>query len=453
MTSSSHLSRREFLRLAALSTGAAVVAGSASAAVEFLSPSLAEAAPDSKAPAAEQITLYHMYTPENDPYFKFVDEHFTVDYPNVTFSATTVPYDSYLTKLISTVAAGAPLDITTPDIIWIGQFTKAGLLLDVTDHLSDEERATYLPGLLEGLASGGRQMAIPAGAWFKNLFFNTEKIKEMDWEAPPKTYEELITLGKEAQEKGAVKFPMGWGWSQAEGLTCDWTLLLHAFGGTWFDDKGQWIMNNDAGVAALTYMVDNLHNGVFDPASTTYNDRTVMNPFLVGDYFQMTSWGTWGWSVADNPEESQVVGKVDVGLLPGTEVAGTTSATCAGMSGIGVLAQTKYPELAVEYIKRFSGLGHKDHTIAALDLAGAPPVQAWAWHDPDLVAKIPVLPKIAAQSTYMAYRPSAEIDKYTEWSTMCQIEIGKALAKEKTPKEALDAVVEVSKKDFPNVNF
>jgi ABC-type glycerol-3-phosphate transport system substrate-binding protein len=123
------------------------------------------------------------------------------------------------------------------------------------------------------------------------------------------------------------------------------------------------------------------------------------------------------------------------------------------MSGIGVLAQTKHPDLAVEYVKRFSGLRHPDHTIAALDLSGAPPVQAWAWNDPDLVAKTPVLPKIAAQAAYMAYRPSAEIDKYTEWSTMCQIEIGKALAKEKSPKEALDAVVEVSKKDFPNVNF
>jgi ABC-type glycerol-3-phosphate transport system substrate-binding protein len=123
------------------------------------------------------------------------------------------------------------------------------------------------------------------------------------------------------------------------------------------------------------------------------------------------------------------------------------------MSGIGVLSQTKYPELAVEYIKRFSGLDCPDCTRAALELSGAPPVQAWAWNDPDLVAETPVLPKIAAQSEYMAYRPSAEIDKYTEWSTMCQIEIGKALAKEKTPKEALDAVVEVANTDFPNVNF
>ncbi len=449
MTSNKNLSRRDFLRLAGASAGAAILAGCVPPAT--IVP--AEPAAPTTPPQPEEITLYHMYTPENDPYFKFVDEHFTADFPNVKFSATTVPYDEFLTKLISTVAAGAPMDVTTPDIIWIGQFAKAGLLLVLNDYLTDEEKATYLPGLLEGLASGGNQMALPAGAWFKNLFFNSELIQEMGWDGPPKTYEELITLGKEAQDRGVVKFPMGWGWSQAEGLTCDWTLLLHAFGGTWFDENGKWIMNNDAAVAALTYMVENLNNGVFDPASTTYNDRTVMNPFLVGDYFQMTSWGTWGWSVADNPEESQVVGKVDVGLLPGTQLAGTTSATTAGMSGIGVLSQTKYPDLAVEYIKRFSGLGHKDHTRAALELSGAPPVQAWAWNDPELVAKTPVLPKIAAQSEYMAYRPSAEIDKYTEWSTMCQIEIGKALAKEKTPKEALDAVVEVSNTDYPNVNF
>ena len=33
-----------------------------------------------------------------------------------------------------------------------------------------------------------------------------------------------------AQADGVVAYPTGWGWNQSEGMICDWTLLLHAFG-------------------------------------------------------------------------------------------------------------------------------------------------------------------------------------------------------------------------------
>jgi multiple sugar transport system substrate-binding protein len=451
MTKKKSYSRREFLKMGSVTTGALLLASCTPQATPEAPPAqepISEAPP----PSPERVTLTQLYNPENDPYFQFVNTQMREDYQGLEFEIITVPYDQTLTKIVSMIAAGSQLDVITPDIIWIGQFAKQGFLLPLNDYLSREEIDSFLPGLMEGLASGGNQLAMPAGAWFKNLFYNKTIIDQMGMTEPPRTYKDLIEVGQEAQAAGLVRYPMGWGWSQAEGLTCDWTLLLHAFGGRWFDDNGQWVMNDDSAVEALTYMVDNVNNGVFDPASTTYNDRTVMNPFLVGDYFQMTSWGTWGWSVADDPSESQVVGQVDVGLLPGVAEAGTVSASCSGMSGISVTSSSKHAGVGVDFLKRFAGIGRPQNTRAALELGGMPPVQAWAWNDPELIGDIPVLPQIAEQSQYLFNRPSTSIDKYTEWSTLCQIEIGRALAKEKSPKEALDTVVSISQRDYPNVN-
>ena len=107
-------------------------------------------------------------------------------------------------------------------------------------------------------------MALPAAAWFKNLFYNTEIVQKMGLTKPPATYQALVEASRAAQAGKVLTHPTGWGWKQSEGMICDWTAILHAFGGQWFNKTGGWNVNNENGVAALTYMVENLKNGVFD---------------------------------------------------------------------------------------------------------------------------------------------------------------------------------------------
>jgi len=460
------VSRREFLRQTAAAAGAVAGASILNACAPAANAPSPTAAPATAAPqptVAPQPTsaptvissqtnkLTLITSADQQPYWEYLSTQFKEAHPGVEIELIAPAYDQMRTKILSTLASGAALDAFSMDIIWVGEFASQGLTFPLDDTMTQQEKDGFLPGLMAGLSSNGKLMAMPGGAWFKNLFYNTDITKKAGLDAPPKTYEALVEQGKKLQSDGTVKYITGWGWSQAEGLICDWTLLHHAFGGQWFDDKGTWIVNNEQGVKALTYMVDNLKNKVFDPASTTYNDRTAMNPFFVSDYMGVAGWGLFGWNISNDPKESKIPGKVDVGLLYGEDASKVVSATCSGMSGVSVSSNSKSKDLAVDWVRRLAGIGQHENTLQAMKLSGIPPVQAWAWNDPTLLKDNPALPKIAAQAQYMFNRPSASIVKYSDWSSMAQVELSKALTGEKSPKDALDAIAENSNRDYKHI--
>ncbi|MCC7206727.1 MAG: extracellular solute-binding protein [Anaerolineae bacterium] len=400
------------------------------------------------------IKLTQVTSSDQVPYFEFINAEFQKLHPEVEFDLIGPGYDQMRTKIISSLVAGAPMDIFSLDIIWVGEFASQGFCEPMDQSMTDAERAEFLPGALEGITANGALQGLPAGAWMKNLFYNKGIVEQLGLDAPPTTYEQLAEVGKQAQADGVLPYIFGWGWTQNEGFTCDWTVILHAFGGKWFDDEGKWAINNENGVAALTYMVDNLKAEVFDPASITYDDRQVMNPFLAGQYLGMCNWGLWGWSMSNSPDDSKIVGQADVGLMFGTEYAGTTSSSILAIPAISLNAASpsENKDLATEWMRLYAGIGHPEYRKAAMDLSGIPPVQTALWSDPDLMADVPVLPKLADQATYGYQRPSSNVVNYSEWSTMLQTELSKALTGQVTPQEALDAIVETSNVQFPNIS-
>jgi multiple sugar transport system substrate-binding protein len=206
-------------------------------------------------------------------------------------------------------------------------------------------------------------------------------------------------------------------------------------------------------VTALSFMVDNLKSGIFDPASVTFNDRMVMNPFLVSDYEAMTSWGLWGWNMSNSPTESKVVGKVDVGLQYGGRASGVKSATCSGGGGLAVTKNSRNVDAAVEWLKRLSGIDHPENQIFSLEKVGNMPGTTAVWENPDVLKKMPVLAQIKEQSGYIVSRPGANVTGYQNWSNMVQEQLSAALTGQKSPKEALDAAVSRSNSDFAPIGI
>ncbi|MEA3148090.1 MAG: multiple sugar transport system substrate-binding protein [Verrucomicrobiota bacterium] len=381
-------------------------------------------------------------------YFEYLKGEFKKDFPNVNVQLQTVGYDQLYTRASSVLASGSDaVDIIEMDCIWTADFAKNGWAVPLNEYLSEGEKSQLRQGILDPLSSGGNILGLPVALFFKVMFYNTQLLKKLGLPAPPTTYESLAEIGAKAKAAKQVKYVQGWGWSQAEGLVCDWTEALFAFGGKWFKD-GKWAFNDEAGVAALTYMVDNLKSKVFDPASVTYNDRTVMNPFFVSNYLAMLSWGLWGWNMSNDPKESKIVGDVDVGLIYGTERAGVKSATCSGGGGHTVNPKSKNRELAVEWIKRAVGINHRENQTYMLAKTGNLPTLAAIWDDPKTVDINPAIPKMAEQSKYTVDRPGSHVVGYQGWSKILQVELSSALTFQKSPKDALDAAVGRSNAEY-----
>ena len=62
-------------------------------------------------------------------------------------------------------------------------------------------------------------------------------LKQAGIAAPPKTFEELAEQAKIIKDKGIVEYPIVWSWAQAEALICDYTSLVAAYQGTFFDRR------------------------------------------------------------------------------------------------------------------------------------------------------------------------------------------------------------------------
>jgi len=381
-------------------------------------------------------------------YYDYLKGEFKKDYPNVTVDIETVGYDQLYTRASSVLASGSDaVDIIEMDVIWAADFAKNGWAVPFNQYVTEEEKGQFQPGILSPLTVGGNLLGLPMGVFFKVMFYNTRLQQKLGLSAPPATYEELATIGAKAVADKQLKYIQGWGWAQAEGLVCDWTGALFAFGGNWFKN-GKWAFNDDAGVAALTYMVDNLKSKIFDPASVTYNDRTVMNPFFVSDYLAMLSWGLWGWKMSNDPKESKIVGNVDVGLVYGTQKAGVKSAACSGGGAHTINPKSKNRELAAEWIKRASGINHRENQSFLLSKTGTLPTLAAIWNDPKTADISPAIPKMAEQSKYMVNRPGNHVIGYQGWSKILQVELSAALTFQKSPKDALDTAVARSNADY-----
>jgi multiple sugar transport system substrate-binding protein len=381
-------------------------------------------------------------------YYDYLKGEFKKDYPNVTVEIQTVGYDQLYTRASSVLASGSDaVDIIEMDVIWAADFAKNGWAVPFNQYVTEEEKGQFQQGILSPFTVGGNLLGLPMGVFFKVMFYNTRLREKLGLSGSPATYEELAAIGTKAVADKQLKYIQGWGWAQAEGLVCDWTGALFAFGGNWFKN-GKWAFNDDAGVAALTYMVDNLKSKVFDPASVTYNDRTVMNPFFVSDYLAMLSWGLWGWKMSNDPKESKIVGDVDVGLVYGTQKAGVKSATCSGGGAHTINPKSKNRELAVEWIKRASGVNHPENQSFLLSKTGTLPTLAAIWNDPKTADINPAIPKMAEQSKYMVDRPGTRVIGYQGWSKTLQVELSAALTFQKPAKDALDAAVARSNADY-----
>jgi len=189
----------------------------------------------------------------------------------------------------------------------------------------------------------------------------------------------------------------------------------------------------------LQWMVNSIGpDGWADPASTSLNDRTVLNPFLVGDTAFVLNWA-FAWGLIQDPKESKVVDKVGIALIPASEESGLVSSSVTGGGGWGILTNSDTPELAAKLLQRFMS---REVQVQALDLQQNMPVWTEMYSDPEILKAYPHFKAMGPQFQYAHFRPV--LPWYSEWSLQAQVEIQAALTGAKTPQQALDDLAEWS---------
>jgi len=355
--------------------------------------------------------------------------------PNIKVDLTFVAYENLHDKIVTSASAGSGgYDTILIDTVWPAEFASAGFLLDITDKVSKEMTDDIWPAALKAVTWEDKLVGMP---WLNDVeyfYYNEKMIKQAGFDAPPKTWTELIEQSKVLKEKGIAEYPFIDEWAQEEALTAQYTQYLYAFGGEFFDKDFNPLFNKGGGLKALEFMVNNTKAGYINPASIESSWEACRNVFSQGKSAFCLNF-TYMWGLVNNPDESKIVGDAKLALMPGESA---TSVTLNGGMGLGIFSKTKYPDEAWEYVKYLSSKEvQKNYSKNAL------PIWMSLFDDPVVKQAQPDLVDLSKeQYKYIINRPI--VPWYSALSRQFQIEIHSAILGEKTPQEALDAVAKTA---------
>lgn len=382
--------------------------------------------------AATQINALFMtqaaYS-END--IRAMTSDFEKQHPDVKVNLEFVPYEALHDKIVAARGAGGNgYDVVLFDAIWPAEFSRFDLLQDVSSRIAADEREKIFPGAMNTVVYQGKTLGMPWILDTKYLYYNKAMLDKAGIKTPPASWQQVMDDAKVLKDKGIVKYPLVWSWSQAEALVCDYTTLVSGFGGSFYQN-GKLDFSTPASLKAVTLMKTSLDQRLSNPASREYLEEDVRKAFSNGDAAFALNW-TYMYNMANDPKQSKVAG--DVGIVPAPGDTPDKPGAVNGSMGLGIAKASQHPEEAWQYIHYLTSQPVQDK-YAKLSL----PVWKASYQDPAVAKGQESLIAAADKSlNVMLSRP--ETADYSRLSNTLQQQLQSVLQGKATPDVALKAV-------------
>jgi len=405
------LSRREFLGLGAAGTGLLLLGGCGGG---------------ESGGSGTLNALFMKQAAYSDTDVKSMTEQFQKQNPGIKVNLTFVAYEALHDKIVAAAPAGT-YDTVLVDVIWPAEFASKKMIVDITDRFPESERSKIFAGALKTTEYDGRYYGVPWILDTKYFFYNKKMLGEAGV-SPPDTWDAVVGAARSLKSKGVVEYPLVWSWAQAEALICDYATLLGAYGGQFFDESGEPAFNSGGGLQALEFMRMTLDEKLSNPASTESLEEDVRRIISQGEAAMALNW-TYMFALANDPNESQVAGQIDIAHTP-KGPAGAPGVN--GSMGIAISNGSQNQDAAWKYIQ-FMTSQKTQNQYAKLSL----PIWKSSYDQEEVVQALPqVVPVAKEQLNDMILRPV--VTNYNDVSHTLQVEIQQALTGDKSPKQALD---------------
>ncbi len=270
---SEKLSRRKFLRVAAVGAGALLVASCQPTVVEKIvketvvvekevEKEVEKVITATPAPAmAAALEVWAYPSTEND--LEIVWEPLITKFndinPFIVINMDVQPWGGRREKLYAACAAGAPPDLwrgtndTTPT------YVQKGIIVDLTDLVPAEALADYSEGEIAAGSYEGKLYLLMTSQQIMGYGYNGKILRECGYDPaddPIVTWDDLLALGEKAKAKDYyVEAVDTYSWPQ-------WIRCIHQAGGTVYAaDKSKSLMTEQPAIDLLTRYVTEFENG------------------------------------------------------------------------------------------------------------------------------------------------------------------------------------------------
>lgn len=185
---------------------------------------------------------------------------FEAAHPGIKVKYVDIPYDSLLQKLTTSAAGGELPDLVRADLGWVPQFAKLGVLVPLSDTMSDfkELGDTTYPGSLSTNLYKGKYYGLPLDTNTRVLVTSQEALDKAGLSAPPASFDELKAMADKLKGTDMQVF--------ADGGLGGWNILpwIWSGGGNITDPeitKASGYLDSPESVAAVQFLVDLYKDG------------------------------------------------------------------------------------------------------------------------------------------------------------------------------------------------
>ena len=169
----------------------------------------------------------------------------------------------------------------------------------------------------------GRIMAVAMMVNAQHLMYREDVLNDLGI-AVPATYDEMLAAAEAIKQAGVVDYPIGGTYKTGWNLAEEFVNMYLGYGGAFFDAGNRPTLDNEQGVAALRMMKK--LTGYMDPEYLVSDSTYVQQQFQQGKIALANLWASRAGAM-DDPEESQVVGKVKMASAPAAVAGGGPAST------------------------------------------------------------------------------------------------------------------------------
>ncbi len=348
---------------------------------------------------------------------------------------------AWVARFINDTVDPRELWVSKPDLAF-PNYNPDDLLKPLVDHI-----ATYK----------GRWGGLVCDIPIYIMMYRKDIFEELGLKVPTTMTEYMDVIKAINEAKAPTTYGTVGQWKSGHySLECDWTCWLWSHGGSVFNPEGKCVVNDEAGLKGLEYM---LELGKYMPSGVTTWDWSgqaeAVAQGLAGIYI---CWGEF-FPMYDTPEKSKVVGLMEAADCP-KEDALRKPEECGfeewpgishqGGSVYGLSRYSREPDATWVFLQWATSSDVQ--TRAAIMGGGASPVRQSTFDDPRVKDKAIVAPgttrHFAVTERAIKERMGTE-PHLPAWSTIANnifaVELGKLTTGQyKSPKEAADVMAKLA---------
>jgi multiple sugar transport system substrate-binding protein len=383
---------------------------------------------------------------ESVPDTRFVQEvlpEFTAE-TGIEVELEVVNYAEMHTKLVpQLVAPTGSYDAIVVDFYWVGEFTKAGWLQPLDERIAQDgfDTSVYFDSLMNlvGKVDGVTYM-LPFYNYAMGLTYRKDLIDDPKEQAAfkekygidlrvPETWDEYMKqvefFTRDTDGNGQVDFygVVNQG-LRPDPIAMEWSNYLYANGGQYYEE-GTWrpTLDTPEALAALEAYKTNLGD-YGPPGAASFGFDEAFNVAAQGKAFSYITYNMFR-TAYDDPEQSAVVGKVEIAPVPNGGLNGAW--------GWAIPNSSPNPDAAWAFLKWIES----PEIAKKRALLGGSPTRSDVFDDPELAAKYPYYP---ALRNVLDTARNFPVFTYTpQFVEVLGRELSLAVTGEKSSEEALEA--------------